>query len=727
MAIITLVPAAGAREMIALREIPASPVEIAPQELATPEHGGAAADFWFVLLGQLRPSADTEQCFDLGFADYQSGNESSEGQTARPSVVSHCSAPKRPLGRASLWRGGERERPSSGGAGADPKSVAAAAVQEALRALPEGGDRNPDVWEPNRGPRLLPDGEERQHGTSAPAVSPESPLSLSQVVLAEIRVGLSPPLTSPDSAWFAPTLDTEPGSLMPPLARAGGHNAMATPPARAPTTAGTNGDEVQALGSPEQAPASALAEPGPPRARAVPGASSDESGGAKPAPIPASAGSEESVSSPALASPVTVRREQGSAQAEARAVPMIGPRATTDVVVMSAAAADDTLSARPAPELDRAPSPRPAATVREAPSARPDPAADETPSPRFSRAADEAPSPRFARAADEAPSPRFSRGADEALSPRFSRAADEALSPRPAAPTDGVPLARRLEVSGRTPASGSAEPAVVDSGDSQAPPRVGAEGEAHSSAAPRGAGAPQESNAPRRSRTSSSAGRDALRDPETGRGEASGERRPVAVSFPNRRDVSRQPMALTRGEEEAEAPAALRTPEVEPAGARLVTAEARNAGRTERVAGSDMRPTHVEASALLEQIEGGTRNAIRFSRVTVQLRPPELGTIQIAVQSREGSLSVHFQASHPMVSAWLESNAVTLRSELADSGLPFQNLSFATTAHEHSGQGTGERQEAPHDGASFGPEAKASARRGGPAAGTQRGVAEWRA
>ena len=113
--------------------------------------------------------------------------------------------------------------------------------------------------------------------------------------------------------------------------------------------------------------------------------------------------------------------------------------------------------------------------------------------------------------------------------------------------------------------------------------------------------------------------------------------------------------------------------------------------------------------------------------MTVQLRPPELGTIQIAVESREGNLSAHFQASHPVVRAWLESNAVTLRSELSESGLPFQNMSFSTAGQEQGGRWTGERYEATPGGIFPGGREEASPKTVEPAAGTHKGVAEWRA
>jgi len=82
--------------------------------------------------------------------------------------------------------------------------------------------------------------------------------------------------------------------------------------------------------------------------------------------------------------------------------------------------------------------------------------------------------------------------------------------------------------------------------------------------------------------------------------------------------------------------------------------------------------------------------ALSLSRVTVTLHPPDLGAIHIAVESRSGDLAAdrlaaHFHSTQPLVHAWLESNAPALRSHLSGVGLHFQDLSFSTTTHDHSG------------------------------------------
>ena len=181
-----------------------------------------------------------------------------------------------------------------------------------------------------------------------------------------------------------------------------------------------------------------------------------------------------------------------------------------------------------------------------------------------------------------------------------------------------------------------------------------------------------------------------------------------------------------RGEERAEPLVGLREP-IAQHSAVLTGVDGRNEGPAKGLERNEARPLVADPRAVLEQVEGAARKAARLSRVTVQLRPPELGTIQISVELRGGNLSAHFQASHPVVRAWLESNAGTLRSELSESGLPFQNMSFSTAGQEQSGQWTGERQEAPEGEVPFGPGAKAGPEKGEPAAGTHKGVAEWRA
>ncbi len=101
----------------------------------------------------------------------------------------------------------------------------------------------------------------------------------------------------------------------------------------------------------------------------------------------------------------------------------------------------------------------------------------------------------------------------------------------------------------------------------------------------------------------------------------------------------------------------------------------------------------LEAVALLHQIESAAQRATKLSRVTVHLRPPDLGTINISVESREGSLSARFTASHPLVAAWLETNVGTLRTHLTEAGLPFGEVNCSLTSDQHERGWAGERPE----------------------------------
>jgi hypothetical protein len=102
-------------------------------------------------------------------------------------------------------------------------------------------------------------------------------------------------------------------------------------------------------------------------------------------------------------------------------------------------------------------------------------------------------------------------------------------------------------------------------------------------------------------------------------------------------------------------------------------------------------------AALLGQLEAGLLTALRggerldpstpaCSRVTVQLHPPDLGSVAIAVESREGRLSAHFHASHQLVHAWIESQAPALRSHLAEAGLMLHEMTLSTSSHQGEGE-----------------------------------------
>jgi flagellar hook-length control protein FliK len=140
-----------------------------------------------------------------------------------------------------------------------------------------------------------------------------------------------------------------------------------------------------------------------------------------------------------------------------------------------------------------------------------------------------------------------------------------------------------------------------------------------------------------------------------------------------------------------------------------------------------VRPARIDPAAFLDQIEAGARRALTLSRVTLHLRPPDLGTLHIAVESREGVVSAHFHASHPAVATWLESNAGSLRSHLSGSGLTFNDLSFSAASQDGGGRSTYDRPPAPDPSPALGPQAK---RPGAPQASltkTYTGAADWRA
>ena len=97
-------------------------------------------------------------------------------------------------------------------------------------------------------------------------------------------------------------------------------------------------------------------------------------------------------------------------------------------------------------------------------------------------------------------------------------------------------------------------------------------------------------------------------------------------------------------------------------------------------------PPRLEAAHLLSQIEAGAVRARQLSRVTVRLHPPELGTIEIRVESRDGHLQAHFHSTHSVVHSWLQANVSELRVQLAEAGLPLSDLGLSTSGEHHQGQ-----------------------------------------
>ena len=100
-----------------------------------------------------------------------------------------------------------------------------------------------------------------------------------------------------------------------------------------------------------------------------------------------------------------------------------------------------------------------------------------------------------------------------------------------------------------------------------------------------------------------------------------------------------------------------------------------------RETGRELTPHHL---SLLHQVQSGVLKATQHSRVMVQLRPPKLGAIEIAVESRSGQLQAHFHATHTAVHAWLRENMPTLRAQLAEAGLNLNDFTLSTSAqHQH--------------------------------------------
>jgi flagellar hook-length control protein FliK len=86
--------------------------------------------------------------------------------------------------------------------------------------------------------------------------------------------------------------------------------------------------------------------------------------------------------------------------------------------------------------------------------------------------------------------------------------------------------------------------------------------------------------------------------------------------------------------------------------------------------------------ALLDQIGSGALEASQLSRVTIQLHPPDLGTVAVAVESRDGRVCAHFHSTHPFVNAWIESNAPALRSHMTSAGVALHDITVSTSAQE---------------------------------------------
>ena len=251
--------------MIAVPAITTSPMDMTAQEPATPAGRGDGLDFRLILLGYAMPWIGAPECIDLGFANHSSGKEPHEDPVARPAVVSNCSAPKRPFGRAPLLPHGECESTLPGVAEVGSEPAVSAVVEGEISTVPEGGEEGPHSPKRARSSHSSTEAAKTQEGAKPPAMSQVSPPPVSPVEAVEVTSSPSPqassvkaveatsspsaqvssvkaveatsfssaqvspvetapitalpspPLASPDSAWFAPTHQNESGSLLPPL------------------------------------------------------------------------------------------------------------------------------------------------------------------------------------------------------------------------------------------------------------------------------------------------------------------------------------------------------------------------------------------------------------------------------------------------------------------------------------------------------------------------------
>lgn len=153
---------------------------------------------------------------------------------------------------------------------------------------------------------------------------------------------------------------------------------------------------------------------------------------------------------------------------------------------------------------------------------------------------------------------------------------------------------------------------------------------------------------------------------------------------------------VTRREPNEPIPASAARPQPPPPDASLAPADTAPAAPPPPRHPAPPAPAHtppavdLDAVQLLDQIHAGVRKAIHLTRVTVQLHPPDLGLLHIAVESRDGALAAHFHAAHPQLHAWLESSAPALRSHLSDAGLAFNDVSFSTADHQPGGHWPGD-------------------------------------
>ena len=168
----------------------------------------------------------------------------------------------------------------------------------------------------------------------------------------------------------------------------------------------------------------------------------------------------------------------------------------------------------------------------------------------------------------------------------------------------------------------------------------------------------------------------------------------VPTALPERTPPSREPRLSAEAGQPSGCAGPHGAPEVA-AGQPLHLAE-RPADQPAAAGDAPAEPGMSSGEQMLDQVTAAVRCAAQrrseaaqaepVSRVAVQLRPPELGVVRIAVEACEGQLRAHLQASHPAVQAWLEAQAPALRAHLADAGVALHDMSLGHWAG-HGQQG----------------------------------------
>jgi len=90
--------------------------------------------------------------------------------------------------------------------------------------------------------------------------------------------------------------------------------------------------------------------------------------------------------------------------------------------------------------------------------------------------------------------------------------------------------------------------------------------------------------------------------------------------------------------------------------------------------------------SILGQLRSELLRVKQHPRVEVHLQPRDLGSVQVAVESRDGRLCAHFHATHGVMYGWLREHLPALASQLADSGLALSEWSLSTSGQPRGNQ-----------------------------------------